>query len=377
LNLVYLTSVHLDEASAPSHHVLNTCKAMAALGQRVTLVHPGPPIAPLWRHTGIREKRLPYPRVKGGWRLFERLAAWKIQRLASLGKHDVIYMRFSPSLAVSRALKQIELPKILELNGSEVLDARDFRPLADSVDMLLVDSEKMATLVRNRLPQVAGKVRIHACVGVDTSHFGPLNRLDCRNHLRIPESRHVMLHVSGFQAHHDFATIFKAAEFLAERDRQFVLFLLGNGPRWSEIKKLAAGLRCAQSIVMPGAVPLSTLPLYIGAANICLNVVTARALGEGNFRATKLFEYMACERPVISTISVDETVPKWAIDYLSMISPENPGALAESIEGLSDRIDEIAGRLACGRQWVESHMSWTAGTRTTLSHLSAFNAIPQ
>lgn len=346
---------------------------MARLGVRVTLIHPGRRIGPEWRDPAIREVRLPYPRIRGGWRLFERLAARTACRLASTPTHDLIYMRVSPSSVISGSLAKIALPKLLELNGSEVISDPKFRALSTSVDMIMVDSEQMADLVRGVLPAAASKIRVHSSVGVDTAHFRPMIKSECRRALQIPEAKKVLLHVSGFQPHHDFMTILQAMEILSRRDSAYCLILLGDGPGWRDVRDRVSGLRCSAQIVMPGLKPLSELPAHISAADVCLNVITARVLAEGNFRATKLFEYMACERPVISTVLEDGIVPDWAKELLTLIPCEDPASLANAAEEVLDRGQWLDCRVASGRQWVEANLSWTATTGSTLAHLRSLH----
>jgi glycosyltransferase involved in cell wall biosynthesis len=372
LRIIYLTSVRLDEPSAPSHHVLNTCKAMAGLGHCITLMHPGGAIGSEWQRPEIREFCLPYPRIRGGWRIFERLAAIRLSRLAAAGEHDLIYMRIAPSPVISRSLANIALPSVLELNGSEGVQSLDFQTLADAVDMIMVDSPEMSGIVAAALPAIAAKIRIHSNVGVDTTHFRPLTKSGCRRALRIPEAEKVQLHISGFQSHHDFETILQAMELLSQSDRDCRLLLLGNGRRWAEVRDSVSGLRCAPQITMPGAIPLSELPLYIGAADVCLNIVTAQALREGDFRATKLYEYMACERPAIATVFDSENAPEWAKRSLTLIPCEDPLALASAMQETLDPVQPDTRRVALGRQWVDANLSWKTSTETTLAHLRTF-----
>jgi FkbM family methyltransferase len=369
MHVAYLTSVHLDEPSAPSHHVLNTCKALIELDQPVTLIHPTPQISKLWAKAGIRSKPLLYPRVRGGWRMFELAAAWQLRKLVSKQPPDLVYLRFTPSRILNRILSDMGIPKVLELNGTEILDAQPFRGLAAAVDLILVDTEQMEVIVRTKFPEYAYKVQIHKSPGVDTSHFFSRPKLVCRQKLGLPEAPKILLHVSGFQPHHDFATLLRAAEILCDTHDDFLLVLLGSGPQWGAVKRMVSNLQCFERVIMPGAVSMEELPTYINAADICLNAVMTKPLRDGNFRATKLFEYLACDRPVIATVRPDVPIPDWAFRTLTMITPEDPAALAAAIKDIRMHPEDYSLRTAAGRGWVENNLSWRAATRTTLACL--------
>jgi hypothetical protein len=111
MKITYCTSVRVNEPTAPAHHVLNSCKAFTVLGHEVTLVHPRPRIcATRWKDSLHREVVLPFPAIRGGWRLYERMAAWTVRCLAKDMRPDLFYFIFNPSLHLSEAIISTTMP---------------------------------------------------------------------------------------------------------------------------------------------------------------------------------------------------------------------------------------------------------------------------
>jgi hypothetical protein len=101
--------------------------------------------------------------------------------------------------------------------------------------------------------------------------------------------------LGAFEYFIDFDAILAAAQRLPEVD--FVL--IGGGREWQRVKD-DARQRKLENVSLPGPVPHAEIFQHINRWDICLNVfkkipVSHRAC------PIKLFEYMALEKPVIST----------------------------------------------------------------------------
>jgi len=255
-----------------------------------------------------------------------------------------------------------------------VFRSESFCKFVKACDLVLVDSDAMMTMFKATFAEHSEKVKVHRSPGVDTAEFPPRSPVLSRRALRLPEGRTTLVHVSGFQPHHDFKAMLDATKILEEAGTKVLLILIGHGPRWNEIKALTRKALSGDSVMMPGFVELEHIPSYLSAADICLNLVQAETLKEGNFRATKLFEYMACARPVIASVRPDRPVPPWATDTLLLVPPESPARIAEAVTTILAEPEEWELRCAAGREWVVRERSWEAVSRTTLSYLHSLVA---
>ena len=95
----------------------------------------------------------------------------------------------------------------------------------------------------------------------------------------------------------DLEPVFLALKTLSEEINMVVVGKEGN---FNENVKLAKKCGVSDRVIFTGMVPYSLVPKYISAMDVCLIPFKVNAISE-NALPLKLFEYMACEKPVIST----------------------------------------------------------------------------
>ncbi len=117
------------------------------------------------------------------------------------------------------------------------------------------------------------------------------------------EASPVVGYVGSFQVWHGVADLVRASKSVLATNPE-VRFLM-VGPGFSSAKAFAEELNVAGSFVFTGPVPYSEVPEYINACDIMVSP-TNPALSEwtrahGPPEQFKVFEYMACRKPVIMT----------------------------------------------------------------------------
>ncbi len=148
----------------------------------------------------------------------------------------------------------------------------------------------------------------------------------------------------------DLKTIFLA---LRELNDDIKMLVVGNEGNLEYNVKLAQKCGVSEKVLFTGMIPYSDVPKYISAMDICLipflkNDVSKNAL------PLKLFEYMACEKPVIST-----TLPAVKKTVGDMI------LYADNVKDFRDNIsmlymnDDLRYSLGiAGRKFVEMNYDW-------------------
>lgn len=371
MKIDYLTSVHLDRSNGPAHHVLETSRAFHRLGHTLELIHPSASLAPQPSRGEFGQTSRWFPRMRGGRRLYHFLIGRLIRKRYERELPDILYMRFSPSERFVDAIRPLKMPKVLEVNGLMSLGNPPFHRLVNLVDLVLLDSEEMAEKLCRETGLPPARAAVHLSPGVDAEHFRPMDPIACRRTLGLGAERVVVLHVSGFQPHHDFATLTAAFRTLREQDRRYLLVLLGAGPRHDEIRASVADLVASGGVLMPGMVPTTLLPTYIGAADVCINLFTMANLQAGNLRAFKLYEYAACARPTVEAIDARLPVASWASSCLGLVPAESVKDVVQAIDQIRQQPQAWQERCAAGRLFVENNRDWTAATRTTLGAIDA------
>jgi glycosyltransferase involved in cell wall biosynthesis len=129
--------------------------------------------------------------------------------------------------------------------------------------------------------------------GVDTNLFR--NYGDTKEELGL--DGFIIGYVGVLREWVDLEPVFKA---LKDLDKEINMVVVGKEGRFDENVKLAKQCGVSDRVTFTGMVPYSQVPKYISATDVCLIPFKANAIS-ANALPLKLFEYMACEKPVIST----------------------------------------------------------------------------
>jgi glycosyltransferase involved in cell wall biosynthesis len=130
--------------------------------------------------------------------------------------------------------------------------------------------------------------------GVDTALFRKIEST-VRRDLGLEDS-FVLGYVGVLREWVDFTSIYQALKEL----QNFRLLIVGQEGYFQENKNMVQKLGIEDKVIFTGNVPYERVPDYIAAMDVCLipfknNEITQNAI------PLKLFEYIACEKPVISS----------------------------------------------------------------------------
>lgn len=314
---------------------------------------------------GLRDRPIWQPPVRGGARVYSWNAAHWV-RASRFNASSVLYMRLTPNRLLRDALAHCAALRVLELNGRDDANKPAFAPFLEHCDLLLVDTEENRRFFLERFGLPDGRVAVHPHPGADTRLFRPVDRAICRARLDLPCGAPVVVCVSGFQWHHDFATIVEAFSLLRREHPDAVLLLIGGGERLSEIRRAC---RNAPGIRFTGPMPTAVLPIYLGAADAAINLFTKERLAEGNLRAFKLYEYAAARCPTVEAVDDSLPVPPWAREGLWIVPAGDPGAVAGALGRILANPDMARRKAAAARDYVVRYRSWESVTAITLGRL--------
>jgi glycosyltransferase involved in cell wall biosynthesis len=140
---------------------------------------------------------------------------------------------------------------------------------------------------------------------------------------------------------------------LNELNNEIKMVIVGKEGRFKENKELAKKYGLEDRVIFTGMVPYSQVPKYISAMDICLMPFRKSAVSESAV-PLKLFEYMACEKPIISTrLSGIEKVAQDKILYAS-----NKEEYKAKITTLFED-DILRKKMGMeGRRFVEENYDW-------------------
>jgi len=129
--------------------------------------------------------------------------------------------------------------------------------------------------------------------GVDTDLFRKMDST-IRKELGLEKS-FVLGYVGVLREWIDFTPVLEAMKELPDTK----LLIVGEEGRLNATKNLVHQMGLDERVVFTGTVPYMKVPEYIAAMDVCLLPFKKNAISD-NAVPLKLFEYLACEKPVIS-----------------------------------------------------------------------------
>jgi glycosyltransferase involved in cell wall biosynthesis len=129
--------------------------------------------------------------------------------------------------------------------------------------------------------------------GVDTERFRNLG--DTK--IKLGLEGFIIGYVGVLREWVDFKPVFKA---LTNLPLEVKMLIVGREGALNEVKSMAKNFGVRDRVIFTGAIPYNDVPEYISAMDVCLIPFKESAISEGAL-PLKLFEYLSCEKPVIST----------------------------------------------------------------------------
>lgn len=205
--------------------------------------------------------------------------------------------------------------------------------------------------------ETLGIQRSHRLVlpnGVDVAAFSPGVPDRPLIHELGLDGRFLVGWIGGFRPFHGLAWARQIADGLAMQVPHAVLCLVGSGPEWKSIR---SDLRDHENVRVIPAVPHREVPRWLRSFDACLLLASSGAF---HYSPLKLFEYMACGRPVIAVRIGD--IPLSASDGRDavLVEPGDPRAVVRAVEMLATEY-ALRQRLASSaRARAERTQSWDA-----------------
>lgn len=188
--------------------------------------------------------------------------------------------------------------------------------------------------------------------GVDVELFHPYPSQPLREKLGIGRD-FVLGFVGTMREWVDFEPVFAAVSQLSSQCSNIKILIVGEEGGLTRTKDSAQRFGVLDKTSFVGTIPYNLVPQYISCMDVCLIPFNTSAVSDGAL-PLKLFEYMACEKPVICSKLV--SVAQVAGNKVLYVS--NEGEFQDKLLELysSRELREKVGKE--GRKFVEQSYSW-------------------
>jgi glycosyltransferase involved in cell wall biosynthesis len=188
--------------------------------------------------------------------------------------------------------------------------------------------------------------------GTDSSMFDPSHDGQSFRQKHGLESKTIVMYAGAHGLSNDLGTLLEAAWILKTRsDVTFVL--IGDGKDKPSLQSWALQ-HDLDNVLFLSPIPKLMMPLAMAGADACIAILKPIELYKTTY-PNKVFDYMACGKPVILAIDgvIREVVE--AAGAGIPIEPGNPQAIAEAVCFLADN-PVVAQQMGLrGRSYVEQH----------------------
>lgn len=203
--------------------------------------------------------------------------------------------------------------------------------------------------------------------GVDTAVFSadPEKGVKIRENLGW-ENEFVVGYVGTFQLWHGVDTLFSACERLNSSSMRVKILLVG--PYYADAMQYAKKLEMMSDTRFVGPVPYVDVPGYINACDVLCapyNPELSMARRKSGIGAPlKVLEYMACEKPVVSSSvpPIDEVLENGKAGIL--VPPGDSASLADALKELMESPARAASMGKEARKIVVEKYAWSSLART-------------
>ncbi len=192
--------------------------------------------------------------------------------------------------------------------------------------------------------------------GANIDHFRPMDKYQARASLKLGQKEKTIVYIGILEQWQGLEVLIRATPTILKEWPDTNILIGGSGPMKNELMKLTKEMKLEKSVKFIGAIAYKDVPVYINAGDVC--VAPKKPLKSG-YSPLKLYEYMACGRPVIaSNLRGFEILEQHNAGIL--FKPESSEELAQSINALLKDEKQQNEMGANGRKLVENNYSWDA-----------------
>jgi colanic acid biosynthesis glycosyl transferase WcaI len=297
-----------------------------------------------------------------------------LHALARLGPVDVLIASsppFFPHMAGAFLARARKIPLVLEVRdlwpdylvamGMLKPDRRGTKALFAVERRLLTRAQRVVVVTESFRRRVVEKGADAARVevisnGVDGERYHPSDEVPPLPSMERREGGFVAGYLGTFGVSQALGSLVDAAALLAKEDPTIRIVLAGDGLERERVTRHARGLDLP-NLSIEGSIPKDRTRAFYNACDACLVPLAPLAVLQETV-PSKIFEAMACARPVLASLGGEGREIMMRSGGGVVVPPGDPRALADALKRLKAMPPaERAEMGARGRRFVEHHYS--------------------
>ncbi|WP_340817860.1 glycosyltransferase family 4 protein [Methanolobus sp. WCC4] len=189
--------------------------------------------------------------------------------------------------------------------------------------------------------------------GADVDLFSPLDKNIARRKLGLDSNLKYLCFVGNLASWQGLDFLVSSAPFILEQEPDIRFLIVGDGVMRNELESMTNDNNTVDMFVFTGNVPFKDVPLYINSSDICIAL-----FNEGRkCSPLKVFEYLACGKPVIITDLGGDTEIFRGIDSVFFLESRQPKSLADLISHVLPHVDNQK-RVIEARNFIVEKYAW-------------------
>jgi glycosyltransferase involved in cell wall biosynthesis len=137
-------------------------------------------------------------------------------------------------------------------------------------------------------------------LGINTKIFKPLSKNnDLSKKLRIHDEK-VIMFVGTLFPFSGLSSIISNFNIILQKEKNIKLVIIGGGANFNHLSSLIQKNNLESYVILTGFIPQHEIPSYLSLANICIQPFETNYL-TNCILPSKILEYFACKKPVLST----------------------------------------------------------------------------
>lgn len=342
-----LTTVDLARHDAGRTHLLEKWSKVAEAGHDVALWAFAEEASEVWHGLKVRSPGRIHLRGLSG-------PSYAVSLLASVLWHvgrrppDAIYIRASPPTAlVALALSRMtRIPVVFELPGPIAEEARLYGVSERKVALIRSSAARsmrgaaaVVTVTQGIKRQLVREYGISEHIvhvvgnGVNTELFRPRPAPEARAHLGLEAPGPILGFVGNLHRWQGTEFLLEAAPTILTAVSDAEVHIVGDGVMRETLEEIASRLGVRDRVRFHGGVPYSAAPDFIAACDVLVAPLIPKPTGDSGYSPLKLYEYLACGRPVVAS----------RLDGLEVVEREDLGRLvpAADADALARAVIEV------------------------------------